>query len=52
MQVIWCIARLGRSNSLLRSQKLSESRCFNCSIIELEENRISFWNWCSDAQRI
>jgi len=23
---------------ILRSQKLSESRCFNCSIIELEEN--------------
>jgi len=25
-------------------QKLSESRCFNCSIIALEENWILFWN--------
>ena len=32
---------------ILQSQKLSESRCFNCFIIELEENWISFWNLIS-----
>jgi len=30
--------------AMTKALKLSESRCFNCSIIELEKNWISFWN--------
>ena len=33
-------------------EKLSELRCFNCSIIELEKIESHFENWSSDAQRI
>jgi len=35
----------------IATQRLSDSWCFNCSIIVLEANWISSWTWSNDAQQ-